>query len=363
VTTDADYMARALALAERGRGSTSPNPMVGALVVDDEGVVVGRGFHQAAGGPHAEVLALADAGERARGATLYCTLEPCSHTGRTGPCAPLVVSKGIRRAVIAMGDPNPLVSGRGLDVLRASGLEVAVGVREQEARRLNAAFLTKICRGRPHVTMKVAISADGKVALAGGRPTRLTGEVANRRIHRDRAEIDALAVGSGTLLRDDPQLTPRIAFRRRPLTRVILDRRLRTPPGARVLSTLESGPVIIVTAQAAASPQLVHALTLSGASVEIVPDDGSPFEEAAMRRLGQLGTSSVILEGGPIVHRAFWDRGLVDRVQMYVASRAIGGDGVAWWATIEKVASGLTEVRSRSLGADTLIEGDVHRTD
>ena len=168
-------MARALAIAERGRGTTSPNPMVGALVVDDEGVVVGRGFHQAAGGAHAEVLALADAAERARGATLFCTLEPCSHTGRTGPCAPLVVAAGIRRAVIAMVDPNPLVSGRGFEVLRTNGVEVTVGVLEREARRLNAPFLTRICHARPHVTMKIALSADGRVALAGGRPTRLTG--------------------------------------------------------------------------------------------------------------------------------------------------------------------------------------------
>ena len=173
-------MARALAVAERGRGTTSPNPIVGALIVDDEGVVVGRGAHLVAGGPHAEVLALADAGERARGATLYCTLEPCSHTGRTGPCAPKVVAAGIRRAVIAMGDPNPLVSGRGIELLRSHGIEVTVGILEADARRQNAPFLTRMGRGRPHVTMKVALSADGKVALAGGHSTRLTGDVANR---------------------------------------------------------------------------------------------------------------------------------------------------------------------------------------
>ena len=253
MTSDADYMARALAVAERGRGTTSPNPIVGALIVDDEGVVVGRGAHLVAGGPHAEVLALADAGERARGATLYCTLEPCSHTGRTGPCAPKVVAAGIRRAVIAMGDPNPLVSGRGIELLRSRGIEVTVGILEADARRQNAPFLTRIGRGRPHVTMKVALSADGKVALAGGHSTRLTGDVANRRIHRDRAEVDAIAIGSGTLLNDDPLLTARIAYRRRPFVRVIFDRRRRTPPAARVLSTLESGPVIIVTGNADAS--------------------------------------------------------------------------------------------------------------
>jgi diaminohydroxyphosphoribosylaminopyrimidine deaminase/5-amino-6-(5-phosphoribosylamino)uracil reductase len=365
VSADERYMARALALAERGRGTTSPNPMVGALVVDDEGVVVGRGSHGFAGGPHAEVLALADAGPLARGATLYCTLEPCSHTGRTGPCAPQVAAAGIRRAVLAMEDPNPLVSGRGLGYLRDRGVEVALGVLEPAARRLNAPFLTGIRYHRPHVTMKVALSADGRVALDGGRPIRLTGEVADRRIHRDRAEVDAIAIGSGTLLQDDPRLTPRGAFRRRPLVRVVLDRRLRTPPGSRLLSTLASGPVIIVTGaeRAAAAPDRVDALRRAGASVEAIPDAAPIFEEAALRRLADSGTTSVVLEGGPTVHRAFWDRGLVDRVQMYVAPRAIGGDGTPWWSTADAVRAALDDVRSTRLGSDMLIEGDVHRVD
>lgn len=364
MTSDADYMARALAVAERGRGTTSPNPIVGALVVDDEGVVVGRGAHLVAGGPHAEILALADAGERARGATLYCTLEPCSHTGRTGPCAPKVVAAGIRRAVIAMGDPNPLVSGRGIELLRSHGVEVTVGILEAHARRQNAPFLTRMGRGRPHVTMKVALSADGMVALAGGHATRLTGDVANRRIHRDRAEVDAIAIGSGTLLNDDPLLTARIAYRRRPFIRVIFDRRLRTPPAARVLSTLESGPVIIVTdPDASASQEPLVALTRVGASVEAISLDGSTFEDAALRRLTQIGVSSVILEGGPTTHSAFWDRGLVDRVQMYVVPRSIGPDGLGWWASADHVEAQLEDVRRTRLGADMLIEGDVHRID
>ena len=358
-------MSRALALAERGRGTTSPNPMVGAVVVDDEGVVVGRGSHAFAGGPHAEVTALAEAGPRARGATLYCTLEPCSHTGRTGPCAPLVVAAGIRRAVLAMEDPNPLVSGRGLGILRAHGVDVAVGVLEAEARRLNAPFVTRVCRGRSHVTMKVALSIDDRVSLAGGRPVRLTGAVADRRIHRDRAEVDAIAIGSGTLLRDDPQLTARGAFRHRPLVRVILDRRLRTPLAARVLSTLESGPVIIMTRAAAAARRPAHAALLAraGATLEMIPDDVAAFEEAALRRLAAAGVTSVVLEGGPTVHQAFWDHGLVDRVQIYVGRRSIGPDGLAWWSTSGAVAALLEDRVSTALGADLLIEGDVHRVD
>src|SRR5688572_10040189 len=242
MSTDAAHMSRALAVAERGRGRTSPNPMVGALIVDDEGVVVGQGAHEAAGGPHAEMHALRDAGQRARGATLYCTLEPCSHTGRTGPCAPRLVEAGIRRAVIAVTDPNPLVSGRGLAHLRDHGVDVFVGLHQQAARRQNGPFFMMMRRRRPFVTMTVALSRDGRVAAKPGARTALTGTAANRVIHRDRAEVDAIAIGSGTLLADDPELTPRGAYRSRPLTRIVFDRSLRVPSNARILSTAEVGP-------------------------------------------------------------------------------------------------------------------------
>jgi diaminohydroxyphosphoribosylaminopyrimidine deaminase/5-amino-6-(5-phosphoribosylamino)uracil reductase len=357
-------MARALALAERGRGTTSPNPMVGALIVDDEGVVVGRGSHAVAGGPHAEILAIADAGEKTRGATLYCTLEPCSHTGRTGPCAPQVVTAGIRRAVLAMTDPNPLVSGRGMALLRQHGIEVTVGVLEAEARRLNAPFLTRIERHRPHVTMKIALSADGRVALPGGRPLRITSDVADRHVQRDRAEVDAIAVGSGTLLQDDPRLTARVAFRRRPFVRVIFDRRLRTPSAARVLSTLGCGPVIIETSveAAVAMPERAAALTAGGATVRAIAEAGPAFLAAALRDLAADGVSSVMLEGGSALHRSFWDAGLVDRVQLYVGRIEIGATGVSWWSTADAVLAALEDVRVVQLGPDRLIEGDVHRT-
>src|SRR4051794_7579240 len=190
-------MSRALALAERGRGRTSPNPMVGAVVVDGEGVVVGRGAHEFVGGPHAEVHALRDAGPRARGATLYCTLEPCSHIGRTGACAPIVVEAGIARVVVATADPNPLVNGAGLAILRERGIIVTTGVLEREAQALNAPFFTVMRRQRPFITIKIALSADDRIAARPGVRTALTGPSAARLIHRDRAEVDALAVGSG----------------------------------------------------------------------------------------------------------------------------------------------------------------------
>jgi diaminohydroxyphosphoribosylaminopyrimidine deaminase/5-amino-6-(5-phosphoribosylamino)uracil reductase len=363
VTLDASLMARALALAERGRPTTSPNPMVGALVVDDEGVIVGRGAHQFAGGPHAEIYALADAGERTRGATLYCTLEPCSHTGRTGPCAPRVIAAGIRRAVIAMEDPNPLVAGRGLAQLRAHGIDVVVGELRDAAERLNRPFLTRMRRRRPFITMKIALSLDGKIAAAPGQHTWLTGAGAARRTHRDRAEVDALAVGSGTVLVDDPLLTARGAYRARPLIRVVFDRRLRTPPTARLFSTLEQGPVIIVTSAASAhhAADRRQALANRGATIDVVSEQDHRFLEAAMTDLGERGIGSMIVEGGPALHRALWDAGVVDRVQLYVAPRVVGPGGIPWIDLPAASVARLDHVTTSLLGSDFIIEGDVHR--
>ncbi len=357
--TDADYMARALALAERGRGRTSPNPMVGAVVVDDEGVVVGRGYHEFAGGPHAEIHALHDAGTRARGATLYCTLEPCSHVGRTGPCAPRVADAGVRRVIIATGDPNPLVNGAGAALLRARGVDVRCGLLEREARDQNRPFFTVIQCRRPFITMKVALSADGRIASAPGVRTPLTGAAANRVIHRERAEIDALAVGSGTVLADDPSLTARGAFRARPLIRVIFDSRLRTPPGAKLFSTLTAGPVIIVSTPSAVAraPERLAALIEAGAEVHSAPEGGRLA--AAVGWLATRGVSSLIVEGGALLHRAFRDAGLVDRVQIFRTPATLGPRGVEWLAE----PSDLVGITETPLGADTLVEGYVHRTD
>src|SRR5215203_2717386 len=302
--TDTIHMGRALALAERGRGRTHPNPMVGAVVVDDEGVVVGRGAHEAAGGPHAEILAFAEAGPRTHQATLYCTLEPCAHHGRTGPCAPEVVRAGIRRAVIALEDPNPLVSGRGLSYLREHDVMVSIGVLRDAAERLNGPFLTVMRHRRPFVTMKVALSRENCVAGPGGRRVALTGPAANRYIHRERAELDAIGVGSGTILADDPLLTARGAYRARPLTRVVFDRRLRTPPSARLFSTLEAGPVIIV----AAEPRMPEgrerseALHAAGARLEFISTNGGDGLRDALVRLSANGVSSLVVEGGPALH-------------------------------------------------------------
>ena len=356
-------MRTALQLAERGRGSTSPNPLVGALVVDADRVIVGRGAHEFAGGPHAEVHALADAGGRARGATLYCTLEPCSHQGRTGPCAPLVVRAGITRAVIATEDPNPLVAGRGHALLRSHGIDVVCGVRADEAARLNAPFFTAMRARRPFVTLKIATSLDGKIAAAPGKRTPMTGAAANRHVHRYRAEVDAIAIGSGTLLSDDPVLTPRIAYRRRPLVRVVFDRRLRTPPGAALFGTLDGGPVIIITRSATSPEQRAATAALEGAGATVLAMEAEATLRQVLEALVTHGVTSLIVEGGAMLHRAFWDAGLVDRVQIYVTPATAGADGVPWLEGPVMSHAAVVERQAGPLGDDVLIEGYVHRTD
>ena len=240
-------MNRALDLAERGRGTTSPNPMVGAVVVREDGTIVGQGYHERAGGPHAEVRALEEAGDLARGASLYCTLEPCCHVGRTGPCVERVVAAGITRVIAASVDADPRVSGQGFDFLRRRGSKfrsgrAAIGRCDSTARISRS----RHCK-RPFVIMKAATSLDNRLTAREGERTPLTSEDSQRHAHAVRAEVDAIAVGSGTLLVDDPLLTARHVHRSRPLTRVLFDRRLRIPPSAKVFSTLEAGPVIIVT--------------------------------------------------------------------------------------------------------------------
>ncbi len=356
--TDRDFMDRALLLAERGRGRTSPNPLVGAVVVAPDGVIVGQGYHRRVGEAHAETIALDEAGAQARGATLYCTLEPCSHRGRTGPCAERIVSAGIARVVAAIQDPNPLVNGKGFEHLRAHGVAVEVGLGAADAQRLNQPFFTVMRERRPFVVLKAAISADGYIAEAPGKRTTLTSAVADRHAHLFRAEVDAIAVGSETILVDDPLLTPRGAYRERPLTRVIFDRRLRTPAHAAVLSTLAAGPVMIMTSPAAAaSAELRQPLETRGARIEAVE---GPALRPTFERLADLGIESLLLEGGSEVHAAAWDEDLVDLVSIYVCPRVIGPGGVRFLGGRAFDPSTLIDRREERLGPDTLIEGYVH---
>jgi diaminohydroxyphosphoribosylaminopyrimidine deaminase/5-amino-6-(5-phosphoribosylamino)uracil reductase len=359
VVTEADYMDRALFLAARGRGRTSPNPMVGAVVVSREGVIVGQGFHERAGAPHAEVRALDVAGPLARGGTLYCTLEPCCHQGRTGPCAPQIVEAGIARVVAATVDPDPRVDGRGVSYLRAQGVDVEVGLRESSAVRLNEGFFTLMREGRPFVVMKAAVSQDRCIGRPGAR-LLLTSEAANRHAHAVRAEIDAIGVGVGTILADDPLLTARGVYRETPLVRVVFDRQLRTPAASRVLSTRDAGPVIIVTGAAAAErADLRGPLEERGAVIEVARDGSFA---AALERLAARRVGSLLLEGGAAMHAAAWDADLVDYVRLYVTPHTIGEDGLKLLGGRPLDTDRLIDRQVVSLGSDVAIEGYVHRS-
>lgn len=355
------HMDRALAIAERGRGRTSPNPMVGAVVVSPDGRVLGSGYHERAGAPHAEVRALQGVAERdLRGATLYSTLEPCCHVGRTGPCVDRIEAAGIARVVAAVEDPNPLVAGGGFAHLRAHGVEVDVGVRRRAATLQNRAFFTVIREGRPFVILKAATSTDGCLAAAPGVRTPITSEASLRHAHAVRAEVDAIAVGSGTLLVDDPLLTVRHVYRARPFTRVVFDRRLRTRPDARVFSTIGSGPVIICTSEAAVAgrPERLEALVAAGATIEPCDDLGH-----ALRRLAHHGIVSLLLDGGALLHQAAWDADLVDYVQVYRAPMCIGEGGVRFLPGRQLLLAALADGRTAACGPDVLVEGYVHRLD
>jgi diaminohydroxyphosphoribosylaminopyrimidine deaminase/5-amino-6-(5-phosphoribosylamino)uracil reductase len=355
---DERMMARALFHAARGRGRTSPNPLVGAVVVSTDGVIVGQGHHQRAGEPHAEVHALGEAGGRARGATLYCTLEPCCHQGRTGPCVERIVEAGVGRVVAAVEDPNPLVSGRGFAYLRDRGVQVDVGLSAPAAAAINAAFFTLMREQRPFVILKAATSLDGRIAEAPGRRTQLTSAPANRHAHRFRGEVDAIGVGVGTVMVDDPELTVRGVYRARPLTRVIFDRRLRTRPDARVLSTHDSGPVIIITSPAgAAQKEQRSALEARGADVAVA--DGTM--RSALGLLAQREVASLLLEGGARVHAAAWDEGVVDYVRLYITPHAVGADGVPVLGGRPFSAATLYDRHVEPLGPDVLVAGYVHR--
>ena len=362
LATDARWMRRALEHARRGLGRTTPNPAVGACVVTGDGVVVGDGWHARAGEPHAEIFALEEAGARARGATLYCTLEPCSHTGRTGPCTERIIAAGIARVVAAMEDPFPRVRGQGFAVLREHGIAVEIGVGRADAVRLNQPFLTTIREGRPFVILKAATSLDGRLAAAPGERTQLTSAAAGRHAHCQRALVDAIGIGSGTLLVDDPLLTVRLVYRECPVTRVIFDRGLRASPDARVFATLSSGPVIILTSADALGRHAERARTLESAGAALVAVEGATLT-AALRALEERGIQSILLEGGAAIHRAAWDEGVVDYVQLYVAPMALGTHGPAFLDGRGCAPASLFEQKVRSLGPDVLIEGYVHRPD
>lgn len=316
---DHRWMARALELAERGLFTTTPNPRVGCVIVRD-GRCVGEGWHVRAGEPHAEVHALAMAGEAARGATAYVTLEPCSHHGRTPPCAEALVRAGVGRVVAAMEDPNPLVAGRGLARLREAGIATLSGVLEAEARELNLGFVSRMTRGRPWLRLKAAATLDGKTALENGVSQWITGDDARRDAHRWRARSCAVLTGIGTVRDDDPQLNVRaIPTDRQPL-RIVVDARLDTPLNAKLL---DGGPVLI--AGAIDDPARIAALRHRGADVVILPNQGGKVDLAALlAELGRRGINEVLAESGFKLNGSLLREGCVDELILYLAPALVG---------------------------------------
>lgn len=355
IADDIKWMEQALGLARHGAGRTSPNPIVGAVVVAD-GRVVGRGFHRRAGEAHAEVLALAEAGDRAKGATLYTTLEPCDHIGRTGPCTEALLTAGVRRVVVAMVDPDPRVSGRGVARLRHGGVTVDVGVLEDQARQDNEFYVKHRTTGLPFVALKWAMSLDGKIGVARDAETPITGEDARRYVHELRDRYDAVLVGVGTVLADDPALTCRLPGGRDPL-RIVVDSHLRIPPRARVLTA--PGTLVVTTSSAPAAR--VEALRRAGVEVIVQPGLGRVALRPLFEELGRRGVLSILIEGGGTLNASALAGGLVDKVIALVAPTLIGGaeaptpvDGPAPVA-----ASPLTLRRLRvwRVGDDVALEG------
>ena len=359
-SADRSFMALALALGRRGLGNAWPNPAVGAVLVrpeDGQPVIVGRGWTQPGGRPHAEIEALRRAGAAARGATLYVTLEPCSHHGKTPPCADAIVAAGVARVVSALEDPNPEIAGQGHGRLRAAGIAVEVGLGAEQARRDHAGHLRRMRDGRPHVTLKLAVSADHKAGLAGRRPAAITGEPARARVHRLRAMNDAILVGIGTVLADDPQLTCRLpGMEARSPVRVVLDARLRLPPGSALATSARATPVWVVAAPDAPA-EAERALRELGVEVLRAPAQAGRLDLAAvLRMLAGRGITRLMVEGGPTVAAAFVAADLVDAAALFRSCKTIGPDGVdaLEGMRIEAMTARLTTLGREPVGEDSV---------
>jgi diaminohydroxyphosphoribosylaminopyrimidine deaminase / 5-amino-6-(5-phosphoribosylamino)uracil reductase len=356
---DRRFMQLALTLGRRGLGCTWPNPAVGAVVVKD-GVIVGRGWTQPGGRPHAEPEALRRAGEAARGATLYVTLEPCSHFGRSPPCADAVIAAGISRVVAAIEDPNPLVAGQGHAKLRAAGIAVDVGLCAAEAAHDHAGHFRRVRDKRPHVILKLAVSSDDKIAANGHKPVAITGEVARTRVHLLRAQCDAILVGIGTVLADDPLLTCRLpGMAARSPVRVVLDRALRSPGDSRLVHSARETPLWLVASELADAPAATR-LGAAGAQVIRIASTDMPGLDllAVLHALSERGITRLLVEGGSRVASSFVAAGLADEIWLPRGPNAIGADGIAALDALPLTAitqsPGFRVRASETLGQDTL---------
>ncbi len=355
-------MAAAIRLARRGIGTTHPNPRVGAVVLRG-GEILGRGFHARAGEAHAEVKALDEAGKRARGATLVSTLEPCAHHGRTPPCVDAILASGIRRVVLGMRDPNPLVNGRGVAALERGGIEIVEGVKAVECRELNPPYLKYMDRGLPWILLKSMVTLDGRVASENGDSRGIGGDAEQRLCHSLRARHDAVLVGIGTVLADDPELTVRRVRGRSPL-RVVLDSRLRTPLDSRLVRSAGRVPLLIGTLSR--DRAAIEALTSRGATVWQLPPDaaGRVSLTALFKRLAEEGRLAILVEGGPTVHTAILREGLADRVAVGIAPLILGGASAPSWTRdlgLGRLSDAIevTSMDCRRVGRDVWIEASL----
>jgi diaminohydroxyphosphoribosylaminopyrimidine deaminase/5-amino-6-(5-phosphoribosylamino)uracil reductase len=356
---DEYWMRRVLRLAQKGRGRTSPNPMVGAVLVKD-GNAVGEGYHAKAGEAHAEIVALHQAKGGARGAILYLNLEPCTHFGKTPPCAPQVIEAGVQRVVIGMEDPNPLVKRKGIEMMRKAGLDMEVGILEEECRKLNEAFCKYILEKEPFVILKVAATLDGKIATRQGDSKWISGEASKRFVHRLRDQVDGVLVGIGTILKDDPQLTARIRGGRDPY-RIVLDSQLRIPEEAKVIG-ISPSKVIIATTELAPRDK-TEKLEKRGIRILILDSqEGKINLKSCLCKLGEIGMMSLLVEGGSQVNGSFLDEGLIDKLLLFLAPKlmgdpqALGIFGGKGACSLEEAVS-LREMKRRRIGEDILLEG------
>lgn len=351
-------MRRALALARRGR--TSPNPMVGAVVVQ-EGRIVGEGYHRRAGEAHAEVKALEAAGELARGAEIYVTLEPCCHFGRTPPCTKTIIASGVKSVFAAMVDPNPKVAGKGLVEIESAGIETHVGILEERARKLNEAYIKHVTTGKPFVTLKLATTLDGKIATRTGDSKWISCEASRRVVHRLRGRVDAILVGVGTVLIDDPELTARVGRRVTYPVRVVADSLARTPAGAKVFAQPQGLTVVAVTPRAPV--EKIRKLEEAGARILTVGEaDGHMSLPELLEQLGRINVTSVLIEGGGRIAASALGAGVVDKVMFFIAPKIVGGESARTSVEgpgISKMADALQlrEVTVRNVGCDLLVEG------
>jgi diaminohydroxyphosphoribosylaminopyrimidine deaminase/5-amino-6-(5-phosphoribosylamino)uracil reductase len=356
---DVRWMKRVLRLAEKGRGRTSPNPMVGAVLVKN-GKVVGEGYHAKAGEAHAERIALDRAGPEAREATLYINLEPCVHFGKTPPCAPAVIEEGVKKAVIGMEDPNPLVRGRGVESFKQAGIDVVVGTLEEECRKLNEAFCKYILKKEPFIILKVAATLDGKIATREGESKWISNEPSRRLVHRLRDQVDGILVGIGTILKDDPQLTARVKGARNPY-RIVLDSRLRIPEKARVVEMFPSLTILATTEQA--PKDKLERLEKKGVRVLILDSkEGRVDLKSCLSKLGEMGMTTLMVEGGSGINGSFLDEGLADKILLFFSPKLMGDTQAVGMfggrgADHLSEASSLKDLRLKKIGTDILLEG------